>query len=85
MVHFGPILVEKIWPDFASYHSVNFRTGTQGHIEVKLGLILSTLFVFIASMSEIFNFWFSGFSFLLSFCLLGHINVAFPLVYYEFF
>ena len=50
---------------------------------MKLGLILSTLFVFIASMSEIFNFQLF-FSFLLSFCLLDHINVAFLLVYYEF-
>ena len=34
----------------------NFDDLTQEHIEVKLGLILSTLFVFMASMSEIFNF-----------------------------
>ena len=38
----------------------------------------------IASMSETFNFQLF-FLFLLSFCLLDHIIVAFPLVYYEFF
>ena len=27
MVHCGPILVEKLWPVFASFHSVNFRMG----------------------------------------------------------
>ena len=51
---------------------------------MRKGLILSTLFVFNASMSEILNFQLF-FLFLLSFCLLDHIIVAFPLVYYEFF
>ena len=60
-------------------HLLNFL-----HAAVKYVLVvLSTLFVFIVSMSEIFNFQFFCL-FLLSFCLLDHIIVAFPLVYYEF-
>ena len=29
--HCGPILVEKLWPDFAPFHSVNFPTGIKKH------------------------------------------------------